>query len=105
MLKRGALRRFFGKKEKRLQKLRQSQKDVSFDELRQVLEDHGFTLDHTTGSHHTFRAVVVDKAIKLVIPFNRPIKTVYVRAALDAIDELNEVKRGEDSEGNGTDDT
>lgn len=34
------------KRQKRLQKLRQSPKDVSFEELRQVLEDHGFVLDH-----------------------------------------------------------
>lgn len=54
------------KREKRLQKLRQNQKDVSFEELRQVLEDHGFTLDHATGSHFTFRAVVRDKAFKVV---------------------------------------
>jgi len=37
------------KRQKRLQKLRQNPKDVSFEELRQVLEDHGFVLDHATG--------------------------------------------------------
>lgn len=97
MLKRGALRRFFGKKEKRLQKLRQSQKDVSFDELRQVLEDHGFTLDRTAGSHHIFRAVIGGEVVKLVIPFNRPIKSPYVYEALELIDEKMQSESEEES--------
>jgi len=91
------------KRQKRLQKLRQNPKDVSFEELRQVLEDHGFVLDHATGSHHIFRAVVEDQAFKVVIPFNRPVKPVYVRAALELIDQVNEARQAETEEENGDD--
>src|SRR5260221_13538468 len=77
------------KREKRLQKLRQNPRNVSFDELRQVLEDHGFTLARITGSHHIFVAEIGEQVWKLTIPFHKPIKTTYIRTALNAIDEIN----------------
>jgi predicted RNA binding protein YcfA (HicA-like mRNA interferase family) len=82
------------KREKRLQKLRQNPKDVSFDELRQVLESEGFYLDHTSGSHHVFRAVVANEVFKVVVPFARPVKPIYVKQVVDAIDKLRQVKEG-----------
>jgi hypothetical protein len=57
--------------------------------LRQVLEAEGFTLDHATGSHYVFRVVLDETAYRLVIPFARPVKPVYVRQALAMIDMLN----------------
>ncbi|HLY28140.1 MAG TPA: type II toxin-antitoxin system HicA family toxin [Aggregatilineales bacterium] len=80
------------KREKRLQKLRQNPKDVSLDELRQILESEGFNLDHSAGSHHVFRAKVDNEVIKVVIPFARPIKIVYVKQALAAIDRIIQLK-------------
>ncbi len=73
------------KREKRLQKLRQNPKNVSFDELRQILEAEGFELDHVTGSHHVFRAEANEVVLTVVIPFARPIKPVYVKQAIKAI--------------------
>jgi predicted RNA binding protein YcfA (HicA-like mRNA interferase family) len=78
------------KREKRLRKLSQNIKNVSFDELRTVLEDSGFSLDHITGSHHVFRADVHDEVVTLVIPFARPVKPAYVRAALNAIEKVRQ---------------
>jgi predicted RNA binding protein YcfA (HicA-like mRNA interferase family) len=43
------------KRRKRLEKLRQNPKDVSFDDLRKVLEDFGFELVRSCGSHFAFR--------------------------------------------------
>jgi hypothetical protein len=40
------------KRQKRLQKLRQNPRNVSLDELRQVLEDYSFWLDLIVGGHH-----------------------------------------------------
>jgi predicted RNA binding protein YcfA (HicA-like mRNA interferase family) len=76
------------KRDKRLQQLRQNQKNVAFGELKQVLEDHGFEHVRTAGSHHTFIAQAFGRDWRLTIPFNRPIKQAYVKQALRAIDEI-----------------
>jgi predicted RNA binding protein YcfA (HicA-like mRNA interferase family) len=74
------------KREKRLQKMRQNPKNVSFDELRSVLEDFGFELVRTSGSHHSFSIIIDGEPRLLVIPYRRPVKVVYVREALKLID-------------------
>lgn len=76
------------KKQKRLQKLRQNPKNVSMDDLRVVLEDFGFELINTVGSHHTFSVTVNNQIELLVIPFRRPIKTIYVKKALRLIEKI-----------------
>lgn len=91
------------KREKRLLKIRQNPKNVSLEELAQVLEDHGFWLDRVTGSHHIFRAERDEKSWKLPIPFNKPIKVVYVKQALVAIDEIRQIDLQEDDNGNSDD--
>ncbi len=78
------------RRDKRLQKLRQNPKNVSLDDLRQVLEDYGFWLDRIVGSHHVFRAEIDQRVWKLTIPFNKPIKIIYVKQALAAIDEISQ---------------
>lgn len=95
------------KREKRLQKLRQNPRNVLFDELRQILEDHGFILARVTGSHHIFVAEIGGHVWKLTIPFHKPIKTTYVRTALNAIDEINAVQTlnaADEDESDGSDD-
>ena len=47
--------------------------------------------------------MIEDQAFKVVIPFNRPVKPVYVRAALELIDQVNEVRQAETEEENGED--
>ena len=86
------------KREKRLQKLRQNPNNVSFDELRLVLEAEGFVLDHATGSHHIFRFQTDDQVLKIVIPFGRPVKPIYVRQALATIDKLKPEENEADNE-------
>jgi predicted RNA binding protein YcfA (HicA-like mRNA interferase family) len=91
------------KRQKRLEKLRQNPKDVSFEELRQVLEAEGFQLDHATGSHHVFRAEAGDEVLTVVIPFARPVKVVYVKQVLDAIDKRRAVQMEEELADDGND--
>lgn len=74
------------KREKRLQKLRQNPKNVSFDDLRSVLEDFGFELVRSSGSHHSFNIMIDGEPRLFVVPHRRPVKTVYVREALRLID-------------------
>lgn len=63
------------KRDKRLQKARNNPKGVSFDDLRGILENHGFNLDHATGSHHIFE-------------HDKTVKPVYVKQVLATIDKL-----------------
>ena len=84
------------KRDKRLQKLRQNPKNVSLDELRQVLENYGFWLDGVVGSHYIFRANFGERVWKLTIPYNKPIKIIYVKQALVAIDQISQLSSLED---------
>jgi predicted RNA binding protein YcfA (HicA-like mRNA interferase family) len=87
------------KREKRLQKLRQNPKNVSFDDLRKVLDDYGFELVRSSGSHHSFNITIASEPRLLVIPYSRPVKAVYVQVALSLIELLEqELEDGEGSE-------
>jgi predicted RNA binding protein YcfA (HicA-like mRNA interferase family) len=84
------------KREKRLEKIRQNPKDVSFEELRQVLEDHGFTLESVAGSHHNFKRRVKTETFKITIPYHKPIKSFYVKQAIKAIDAILALESNEE---------
>lgn len=76
------------KREKRLQRIRDNPKNVTLEELRIVLEEHGIIYRKTVGSHFTFSYVVEGQTKLLVVPFKRPIKPVYVKKALQVIDAI-----------------
>jgi predicted RNA binding protein YcfA (HicA-like mRNA interferase family) len=84
------------KRQKRLQKIRQNPNNVSFDDLRQVLEDNGFELDHATGSHHFFRLQIGDLVLRVNIPFARPVKSRYVKQALKIIKQVQDAQSESD---------
>ncbi len=86
------------KKEKRLTKIRQNPRNVSFQDLRQVLEDYGFVMREGKGtSHHFFLVQIDDHVWTLTIPFKKPhVKAAYVKKAIKAIDEIIALL-GEDS--------
>lgn len=89
------------KRQKRLAKLRQNPKTISFAALKQVLEDYGFEHIRTSGSHHTFITVIGERDWRLTIPFRRPVKPPYVRAALKAIDEIIALQGEEEKDSDG----
>jgi hypothetical protein len=92
------------KRQKRLERIRQNPKTVTFEELRQVLEDHWFILGRSVGSHHHFRAEVGADTYHLSVPYKRPyIKPAYVKQALEMIDIIAD-KLSETKEGNVDDD-
>lgn len=88
------------KREKRLQKIRQNPRNVSFDELQQVLEDYGFEQRKSKGtSHRFFHLKINERSWSLTIPFKKPhIKEVYVKDALEAVDEIIKFQAIEQSE-------
>jgi len=74
------------KRQKRLKKLRQNPTNVSFDDLRQVMEDFGAVLDRVAGSHYVFE--LTERQITLVIPYRNPVKLAYVKKVIELIDLL-----------------
>ncbi|ELS32268.1 MULTISPECIES: type II toxin-antitoxin system HicA family toxin [Pseudanabaena] len=72
-----------GKKEKLLELLRNSPNNVTFGDIRKLLELEGFDLDRITGSHHIFKR----DEIVLVIPVhNNRVKSVYVKRVVELIE-------------------
>ena len=84
------------KREKRLQKIRQNPKDVSFDELNQLLQDYDFELRRVTGSHHIFEYNFKEERLKFILPLHRPVKLYYVKDALRLIDLIRQNKSEDD---------
>lgn len=73
-------------KERRLQKARQNPKSLSFRELRLLYEDHGFSVrSGGKGSHYI--ATLRGAPINRTFPRRNPMGAVYVREALNAIEE------------------
>jgi predicted RNA binding protein YcfA (HicA-like mRNA interferase family) len=58
------------------------------EELRTVLESAGFVLQGIRGSHWVYRHPAGTRPV--VIPYRRPLLPIYVKQALDAIDEVLE---------------
>jgi len=77
------------KKSKREERIRNNPKGVSFDDLRGILENHGFELDHGEGSHNVFIHEKTRKSLTIPKSGNE-VKPVYVKQALAAIDELED---------------
>jgi predicted RNA binding protein YcfA (HicA-like mRNA interferase family) len=75
------------KKAKRLQKARQNPKGVTFEELVQILDDHGFTINRTNGSHYLFERITDGIPLTYAIPRHKSVvKAVYVKKVLEFID-------------------
>jgi len=71
------------KKEKLLELLKNSPNNVTFGDIRKLLELEGFDLDRITGSHHIFKR----EEIVLVIPVhNNRVKSVYVKRVVELIE-------------------
>jgi predicted RNA binding protein YcfA (HicA-like mRNA interferase family) len=67
------------------QKIEQNPKNVSSKDLQTLLESFGFTLRTARGNH----VFVKRKGCQpFSIPFDRPLKQVYVKKALSRINEL-----------------
>jgi len=76
------------KREKRLLKIRQNLTNVSFDDAKQLLLDYGFEHKRSEGSHQFFKYNKYGLKIDINIPFRRPIKEVYAKDVVKAIDRI-----------------
>lgn len=74
---------------KRLEKARNSPRNVSFEDLDTILQGYGFVLFNVEGSHYQYRH---ESGARLTIPRHKPLGKVYVLQAIAAIDNLPEDK-------------
>ena len=74
------------KREKRVKKLFQNPRTVSFKELDKVLKDFGFKMRQPgSGSSHY---VYTKDSIQISVPFRRPfVKEVYIKRVIELIGE------------------
>lgn len=81
------------RRQKHRRKIAQNPKNIRFVDLKRLLEDYGFELKRTKGSHHSFVGMVGDEKVTVVIPFRKPLQEVYVKntlALLEQIEPLSE---------------
>jgi predicted RNA binding protein YcfA (HicA-like mRNA interferase family) len=75
---------------KKVEKLRRQPFDVSPDELHTILTFYGFERCRTKGSHQIYVHPLLPDL--LTIPYRRPVKFIYVKKALRAIDFLEQLE-------------
>jgi predicted RNA binding protein YcfA (HicA-like mRNA interferase family) len=83
------------RRQKRRHKIAQNPKNVRFEDLQRLLEDYGFELKRTKGSHHAFIGYVGDEKMTLIVPYHRPLKEVYVKQVLSLLDQIEPFDDGE----------
>ncbi|MBZ0302605.1 MAG: type II toxin-antitoxin system HicA family toxin [Anaerolineae bacterium] len=92
------------RRQKRRLRIAQNPRNVRFEDLRRLLEDYGFELRRTKGSHHSFVGYMGDEKVTLVIPFRLPLQKVYVEKVLAILNEIEPLDSDESEEGEGDDD-
>jgi len=95
------------RRRKRRQKIAKNLKNVRFEDLQRLLEDYGFVLKRTKGSHYSFVGYVSDEKTTVVIPYRQPLKEVYVKKVLAILSEIEPLDDDSNSlnEGETQDDT
>lgn len=82
--------------DKLLQRIRQLDKGLRFDEVKKVLVSYGYTLrfPHGGSSHATFRKAGYDS---ITIPTHEPIKRIYIMLVKEAIERIDMDEVGKDA--------
>jgi predicted RNA binding protein YcfA (HicA-like mRNA interferase family) len=71
------------RRKKLLESLKQSPNNVTFAQIRKILEQEGFTLERIAGSHHVFKR---DATIFVVPVHKNKVKAVYVKRVVEIIE-------------------
>jgi len=72
------------KKDKLLERLKNSPNNAKFKDIRKLLELEGFNLERITGSHHIFQKA--DIVFVIPVHSNR-VKSIYVKRVIELIEE------------------
>ena len=75
------------KKEKLLKQIAKNIKNIDFKKLKKLLENYDYECINTGGSHFVFRK---ENCQSITIPFNRPIKVIYVKKVLQILEINND---------------
>ena len=71
------------RKHKLLERLKNNPRGATFDDIRTLLSQEGFTLDRVTGSHHIFKR----PGLTFVIPVHdNRVKSVYVKRVVELLE-------------------
>jgi predicted RNA binding protein YcfA (HicA-like mRNA interferase family) len=76
------------RRQKRRRKIAQNPRNICFDDLKRLLEDYGFELSRTKGSHHSFVGMIEDSKVTIVVPFRKPLQEVYIRHVLALLEQI-----------------
>ena len=85
---------YMSKSEKLLKKLRENPTNVRFEVLDKVLQSYGFECrqPRSGSSHYIYKLKTVRKTHIITVPFRKPLKKVYVKNALQILDEIDAEK-------------
>lgn len=70
-------------KEKLLEAMKNNPKNISFNDIKKLLEDNGYEAHNNGSSHFVFRK---DGYGHIVIPYHKPIKAIYVKQVLEILE-------------------
>ncbi len=77
------------KREKLRQKLRNNPTGATMQEVETLLLSFGFSLAHISGSHHIYEFEESGVWKQVIVPLHgRRVKPIYVKTAIEAIDDL-----------------
>ena len=79
---------WMGRRDKLLESITNGPNNVTFSQIRKLLELSGFALDRVSVSHHVFRR---DSIIVPIPVHNNRVKTVYVKRVLELLNEGNQI--------------
>jgi predicted RNA binding protein YcfA (HicA-like mRNA interferase family) len=88
------------KRKKLLQRIQRNPKNVTLEDMRKLLEQYGFVVRRSRGSHFSFIGTIDDKEELLVIPYNQPLQAVYVKKALRLIERISQQSEEEEGDEN-----
>jgi predicted RNA binding protein YcfA (HicA-like mRNA interferase family) len=71
-------------KEKLLKAMKNNPKNISFADIKKLLEDNGYIAYNSSGSHFVFRKEGFEH---IVIPHHKPIKAIYIKQVLSILGE------------------
>lgn len=73
------------KYQKLLEQIKNNPKNVNFETIKKLLTKLGYGYRNSGGSHYVFNK---DNYPTITIPYNKPIKAVYVKQVIRLIEEL-----------------
>ena len=68
--------------------MRNQTTNVSYEDIKYVLEGKGFILTHRKGSHVTFKNM--EEKVRITIPNHKPINACYVKEVLKLLSSMEE---------------